>query len=67
MSEQDEVLLAYHRSIARARSRSGVSWPLTRADCCREDGTITDTNRFEPQLVANWMRDTLGRVRVRLV
>ncbi len=67
MSEQDDILCAYHRAVARRRDRTRVSWPLTRAMCCLGDGTITDTNVFEPQVVGRWRRDSLGRITARLV
>ena len=67
MSDQNVVVSAYHRAIAREKARSGISWPLVRLGCVHDDGTITDTNTLAPQLVATWTVDRVGRVRVTLV
>jgi hypothetical protein len=67
MALQHDVLHAYNRAIARHRERTGESYPFTRANRVDDDGTITDTNVYEPQVLAKWSEDSLGRIRVRLV
>jgi hypothetical protein len=67
MSDKNTVVSAYHRALAREKAKSGVSWPLVRLDCVQDDGTITDTNVYSPQIVATWALDSIGRVRVTLV
>ncbi len=65
---QDDVTHAYHRAAARHLEKTGESFPLVRPDCVDEDeGTITDTNVYEPTIVARWSQDAAGRIRVRLV
>ncbi|MFG1314701.1 hypothetical protein [Xanthobacter autotrophicus] len=68
MLSENEVLNAYHRTIARHRERTGVSYPLTRANCVDLDSQeIADTNVYEPQVVATFACDAVGRLRIKLV
>ena len=64
--DPDTVLAAYHRAVARERTKTGLQWPSVRAACVHEDGTITDTRMVEPELIARWSCDVLGRVHVKL-
>lgn len=64
MSDQDPVLAAYNRAIARERTRSGINWPHVRPSCIYDDGTITTTDRLSPEVVATWRIDAIGRVRI---
>ena len=67
MSLQDDVLKAYHRAIARHVERTGECYPVVRASCVHDDGTITDTNVHWPETVARWNFGPYGRIIVRLV
>src|SRR5215210_1775604 len=48
MSLQDDVLKAYHRAVARHCQRTGECYPLVRASCVNDKGTIIDTNVHWP-------------------
>jgi hypothetical protein len=61
------ILDAYHRACGRHKAKTGVSYPLVRANCVLEDGNIFTTDVFDPVLVAKWRMDSSGRIRVRLV
>jgi hypothetical protein len=68
MSLQFDVLDAYHRAIGRHEEKTGEHFPLVRHTCVDEDErTITDTNVFNPSIVARWSIDGRGRIRIRLV
>jgi hypothetical protein len=72
MEIEHRVLAAYHRAVGRHKSRTCVSYPITRESCvhlaANEDrGEIFDTDRFSPNLVATFTIDSWDRPRVRLV
>ena len=67
MYDPEVVLAAYHRAVAREFAKSGVQWPLVRASCVNEEGTVGDTQMMGQNVVAFWSLDALGRVRVKLV
>ncbi len=67
MQDNRLIQAAYHRALGRYRERTGISYPFVREDCVQDDGTITDTNAFEPMTMAKWSVDAIGRVRVSLV
>lgn len=68
-THQDQVAVAtaYHRAVFRERQRSGVSWPFTRSSCVQDNGTINDTDVYDPKIVGSWTVDALGRFRVKLI
>jgi hypothetical protein len=67
MSLQDDVIEAYHRAVARHCERTGECYPLVRASCVNDNGTISDTNVHWPQTVARWSYGPSGRITVRLI
>lgn len=66
MCDSATVLAAYHRKIARHRRDTGVSYPIVREMCVLDDGTITCTSVYDPQVVARWREQPSGRVVITL-
>lgn len=68
MSTEHDVMHAYRRAIARHQAKTGESFPLIRPSCVDiDERTVTDTNVFDPTIVARWSEDARGYIRVRLV
>jgi hypothetical protein len=70
MSIEDDVINAYNRTISRHRQRTGISYPYTRRSCVERNadasGSIYCTNVHNPELLATFILDSIGRVRVKL-
>lgn len=68
MSDENDVLNAYHRKIARHEQATSVRYPFVRLDCVDlDDQTIVSTDVWDPELLARFRFRSDGRVIVQLV
>jgi hypothetical protein len=66
VTEQEEIVEAYHRKIAAHQRATGEIYPQVTPSCVTPNGNIYSESTWKPQLLATWQKLLSGKYHIEL-